>query len=132
MDVDNDKNMEKLIYEPTSHLPLAEFNVDGRLILEGKAIPENAFKFFDPLINFVDQLAVKKVILDINLIYFNTSSSKKILELLRHLDANNKVNEIIVNWHFEEGDDDSVETAEIYEETLLRTDFRYIEYSEAA
>ena len=46
--------------------------------------------------------------------------------------ANNKIEEILVNWYFEEGDEDSVETAEIYEESLLRTDFRYIELAEAA
>ena len=124
--------MEKLFYEPTSSLPLADFNVDGRLKLEGKSIPENASRFFDPLINFVDQLTVTKVIMDINLIYFNTSSSKKIMELLRHLDNNDKVQDILINWHFEEGDEDSVETAEIFEETLDRTNFRYIEYAEAA
>ncbi len=124
--------MEKLFIEPTNSLPLAEFNIDGRLKLEGKSIPEYAAQFFNPLIDFVDQLDVSKVILDINLIYFNTSSSKKIMEMLRHLDANNKVKDILVNWYFEEGDEDSVETAEIYEETLLRTDFRYIEYAEAA
>ncbi len=124
--------MERLFLEPTECLPLADFNVDGKLKLEGKSIPEDATKLFNPLIDFVDQLNVTKVIFDINLIYFNTASSKKIMELLRHLDANNKVKEILVNWHFEEGDDDSVETAEIYEESLLRTDFRYIEYAEAA
>lgn len=124
--------MEKLFFEPTSSLPLADFNIDGRLKLEGKSIPENAARFFDPLINFIDQLEVTRVVFDFNLIYFNTSSSKKIMELLRHLDANNKVQEILVNWYFEEGDEDSVETAEIFEDTLLRTDFRYIEYAEAA
>ena len=126
------KKMERLYFEPTDSLPLVEFNIDGRLKLEGKSIPEDAAKLFNPLIDFVDQLDVKKVIFDIDLIYFNTASSKKIMEMLRHLDANNKVGEILVNWHFEEGDEDSVETAEIYEELLLRTDFRYIEYAEAA
>ena len=126
------KKMERLYFEPTDSLPLVEFNIDGRLKLEGKSIPEDAAKLFNPLIDFVDQLDVKKVIFDIDLIYFNTASSKKIMEMLRHLDANNKVGEILVNWHFEEGDEDSVETAEIYEELLLRTDFRYIEYVEAA
>ena len=51
-------------------------------------------------------------------------------KLLR--DANNKICSIKVNWHFEEGDEDSVETAEIYEESLLRVAFRYLEYAEAA
>ena len=124
--------MERLYFEPTDCLPLIDFNNDGRLKLEGKSIPEDAAKLFNPLIGFADQLEVSRVVLNINLIYFNTASSKKIMELLRHLDANNKIEEILVNWYFEEGDEDSVETAEIYEESLLRTDFRYIELAEAA
>jgi hypothetical protein len=111
---------------------LQDFKNNGKLKLEGKSIPEDAAKLFKPLIDFVDQLTVSEVIFDINLIYFNTASSKKIMELLRHLDANNKITKIQVNWHFEEGDEDSVETAEIYEESLLRVEFRYLEYNEAA
>jgi hypothetical protein len=67
---------------------------------------------------------------DINLEYFNTSSSKKLLELLKRLDANKQIHSVQVNWHFEEGDEDSVETAEIYEECLNRIDFKYYEYAE--
>ena len=124
--------MESIKVESTPYLPLIDFTPEGILKLEGRAIPEDANKLFDPLIAFVQQISVKEVLLDINLDYFNTSSSKKILDLLRALDANDKVESILVNWHFEEGDDDSVETAEIYEELLNRTHFRYIQYAEAA
>jgi len=124
--------MERLNYQSSDCLPYVDFDPDGRLKIEGKSIPEDASKLFNPLITFIDALSVDRVVFDINLIYFNTASSKKIMELLRHLDANAKVTNILVNWHFEEGDEDSVETAEIFEELLLRTDFRYIEYAEAA
>jgi hypothetical protein len=124
--------MEKIINEPTSHLPLIDFNPEGYLNLEGRSIPEDACKIYNPLIKFVDQLDIIQVTFDINLEYFNTATSKKLLELLKHLDANNKIKTVLVNWHFEEGDEDSVETAEIYEECLRRTDFRYMEYAETA
>lgn len=122
--------MENILIEPTSCLPLVDFNMDGNLKLEGRSIPEDATKIYNPLIEFVDQLELNNVTFDINLNYFNTASSKKILELLKHLDANNKIKTILVNWLYEEGDDDSVETAEIYEECLRRTDFRYKQYAE--
>ncbi|MBN1949602.1 MAG: DUF1987 domain-containing protein [Bacteroidales bacterium] len=123
--------MERLFVEGTEYLPTVDFSLDGKLKLEGKAIPEDAVTVFSPLIAFVDALEVDRVLFDINLYYFNTSSSKKLMEMLRHLDANQKINHIQVNWHFEAGDEDSVETAEIYEELLFRTDFRYLEYAEA-
>jgi len=124
--------MERLFVEATDYLPLIDFSCDGKLKLEGKAIPEDAVKVFNPLIEFIDDLEIQTVVFDINLIYFNTATSKKIMEMLRHLDANNKINLIQVNWHYEEGDDDSLETAEIFEESLLRVSFRYHEYHEAA
>ena len=124
--------MESIKVDRTPYLPLIDFTTEGKLKLEGRAIPEDANKLFDPMIAFVKQLSVEYVSLDINLDYFNTAASKKILDLLKALDANSSVEKILVNWHFEEGDEDSVETAEIYEELLHRTDFRYIQYEEAA
>jgi sulfatase maturation enzyme AslB (radical SAM superfamily) len=123
--------MEKILLEGSDYKPTIDFSLDGVLKLEGKAMPENAASLFNPLIEFVDQLNTESVKFDINLYYFNTASSKKLLQLLRHLDANTKINHIQVNWHFEEGDEDSVETAEIFEESLLRTNFSYLEYAEA-
>jgi hypothetical protein len=124
--------MEKIFFEPTSKLPLVDFNPEGYLLLKGVSIPEDSGKIFIPLIDFVDQLDSNKVTFDINLTYFNTSTSKRLMELLKHLDANNKIKSVSVNWFFEEGDEDSVETAGIFEESLRRVDFRYMEYAEVA
>lgn len=124
--------MEKFTSDPTSSLPLVDFSPEGYLKLEGRAIPENANNLFDPLINYIDQLTSSCVTFDIKLEYFNTASSKKMLEMLKHLDANTNVSDITVFWHFEEGDEDSLETAEIYEDCLKRIKFNYKEYAEAA
>jgi hypothetical protein len=70
--------------------------------------------------------------LKVNLEYINSASVKKILDLLKVLDANRNVREIVINWHYEEGDDDTLETGQIFEEMLLRARFYYHEYSEAA
>ena len=95
--------------------------------MEGRSFPEDVCKFFDPLISFVSDLETESVVLDVNLEYFNTASSKKLMDLFKHLDANNHIQHILINWHYEEGDDDSIETASIFEESLLRSEFRYME-----
>jgi hypothetical protein len=124
--------MGKMTAEQTTYLPGYYFSPEGKLLLEGRSIPENACKFYDPLIDFVSQLDAEYVILDINLDYFNTASSKKLLELLKRLDNNIQIKRIQVNWHYEEGDESSVETAEIYEECVKRVVFRFHEYAESA
>lgn len=124
--------MERIYRDPSSSLPLIDFMPEGNLKIEGRSIPEDASSIFNPLIEFAKALEAPNVILDINLEYFNTSTSKKLMELFKNLESNNKIKNILINWYFEEGDEDSVETAEIYEECLLRVDFRYHEYAEVA
>jgi hypothetical protein len=124
--------MENLIIEASGHLPYIEFNANGILKLEGRAMPEDVHRLFDPLLEYVSSLNVRKAILDINLDYFNTATSKKLLELMRGLELNTRIEELHVNWHYETGDEDSVEMAEIYEDCLERTAFNYVEFEEAA
>ena len=123
--------MNPIVVEGSSHLPLINFQANGKLKLEGRSIPENVLTLFDPLIEFGRNLKDVDVIFNINLEYFNTATSKKLMELFRTIDANNKLKSILINWHFEEGDEDSVEMGEIYEENLLRSEFRYHEYAES-
>jgi len=109
-----------------------KFITDGRLLIEGRSLPENVNKFYLPLIDWVGKLNVEVVRMDINLEYLNSASSKKLLEILKVLDANNNIKEIIVNWHYEADDEDALESGQIFEELLRRAEFRYHEYSEAA
>jgi hypothetical protein len=122
--------MEPIVIEASSHSPLVDFNPNGKLKLEGRAIPENVFLLFNPLIEFSRDLDGVDVTFDVNLDYFNTATSKKLMELFKTIDSNTKLGKILVNWHYEEGDDDSLEMAEIYEESVMRTEFRYHEYAE--
>lgn len=126
----SNKKMESLVIEETNHTPLVEFNPDGKLKMKGRSLPEDVNKLFNPLIDYVVNLNIENAIFDINLEYFNTASSKKLLELIKSLEANNKIDSVLVNWHYEEGDDDSMEMAEVYEELLMRTEFRYHEFAE--
>lgn len=124
--------MKSYICEPTTHTPLIECHPNGNLKIEGRAIPEDAFRLFEPVIDFAKDLKDVDVNFHINLEYINTAASKKMMELLKIIDANSKIGEIIINWHFEEGDDDSIETAEIYEASLYRSKFIYHEHEENA
>lgn len=124
--------MKNINLEPTNSTPLVKFITDGRLLIEGRSLPENVTKFYSPLIEWVGLLKVEVVRMDINLEYQNSASSKKLLEMLKVLDANNSIKQLIVNWHYEADDEDALESGQIFEELLRRAEFRYHEYSEAA
>jgi hypothetical protein len=123
--------MSNLIIEPTNSTPAIQFREDGRLLIEGRSLPENVLKFYTPLIEWASQLTIQVVKLDINLEYLNSASSKKLLELLKVFDANSHILNFMVNWHYEADDEDSLENGQIFEDLLIKAEFRYHEYSES-
>jgi hypothetical protein len=123
--------MKNLIIEPTSSTPAIQFKTDGRMLIEGRSLPENVMNFYSPLIDWASNLTAEAVLLDINLEYLNSASTKKMLEFLKVLDANNHIKTFIVNWHYESDDEDTLENGQIFEELLRKAQFRYMEYSEA-
>ena len=124
------KIMRNVSVQPTDYTPRFEFNLNGRLLIEGRSLPENVNKLFDPVMHFSRKISISEIVLDINLEYFNTATSKKMLELLQTLEFNTRIGKVTVNWHYEEDDEDSREIAEIYSECLPRTDMRYIAHAE--
>jgi hypothetical protein len=123
--------MNNLTIEATSSTPAIQFNTDGRMLMEGRSLPENVQKFYDPLLDWAKKIDTEEVKLDINLEYMNSASTKKVLEFLKVLDANNCIKTFIVNWHYESEDEDTLENGQIFEELLRKAQFRYHEYSEA-
>lgn len=128
----NKPNMENLILEPTNNTPTVIFDKEGKLLMEGRSLPENTAKFFMPLIEWGADLAGEEVKLVINLEYLNSSSTKKLLELLKVLDANGKIRTLYIDWYYEVDDEDILENGQIFEEILRKAQFRYHEYSRAA
>jgi hypothetical protein len=123
--------MKNLTIEPTSSTPAIQFKTDGRMLIEGRSLPEDVNKFYVPLMEWAVKLTAETVTLGINLEYLNSASTKKMLEFLKMLDANNHIKTFIVNWHYESDDEDTLENGQIFEELLRKAQFRYHEYSEA-
>jgi len=102
--------MESLIFEQTKNTPAVNFNSEtGMLVLEGKSIPENAFDFYKPVLKWIKKYAKEPHFiteLHINMLYFNTSSSKCIIEMIELFEHVQEVNkELLIHWYYEEDDD---------------------------
>lgn len=122
--------MEDIFIKGTESVPTVSFKTNGEIKLEGRALVEDAYKFFQPLIAWVREFSADEINIEINLEYFNTSVSKQLLDLFRIIDANQKNKVVNIMWLYEEGDDEMLESGEIYEELLPRFNFSYKEYSE--
>ena len=82
--------MEDLFIKGTNTVPSISFKTTGEIKLEGRALIEDAFKFFQPLITWAKELSIKEINIEINLEYFNTSVSKQLLDLFRTIEENSK------------------------------------------
>ena len=121
--------MKDLIIKETEKTPSVALSSNGILKIEGRSIPEDAAKFFKPLLDWTKEFIANEIRIDIKLEYFNTSSSKFILEMLRLLENNPENENILVNWFYEEGDLDVLESGQ-YFESIIGIPFKYIEYEE--
>ena len=111
--------------EATNKTPYVEYNEsNGTLLISGKSIPENTIKFYQTIVEwlqtFIQENETKKLELIFKLEYFNTSSAKKILEVMKLVqqlyDKGNK--QVSIQWQYEEGDVDMLEAGEDFMKPL--------------
>ena len=72
-------------------------------------------------------MAVDNVKVDLKLEYLNTSSTKKLLNLLIALDENHNIDTIDVRWYYEFDDLDMEDLGSIYADELKRIKIQLIE-----
>lgn len=126
--------MEALSIEGTAKTPTVKFDAsEGIIEIKGRSIPENSIEFYKPLVEWLEGYSGSPLELtqvNVQLEYFNTSSSKCILDVFKKLEAIHKANnEVIINWHYEEDDEDMLEAGEDYE-SIIRVPFKMIEIVE--
>jgi len=127
--------MKELILNGTKQTPYVNFNATtGKLELSGRSIPENSFEFYNPLLEWLTAygaIALPTTNFKVYLEYFNTSSSKYILEVLKRLKEINELDskEVKVEWCYDEEDEEMMETGEDYED-VTGLNFTYTEIEE--
>ena len=126
--------MEALAIEGTAKTPSVKFNAqEGLVEIKGRSIPENSIEFYKPLVEWLEKYSAAPTDLtqvNVQLEYFNTSSSKCILDVFKKLEAIHKSkHEVIINWYYEEDDEDMLEAGEDYE-SIIRVPFEMKEIVE--
>jgi hypothetical protein len=122
--------MENLNIEGSKTLPTIDFDTSGHLKMQGRIITENANVTFAPLIEWAKNIEVEKVTFDIELDYLNTSASMQLYSLLKELEENKSIKTLNINWHYDEDDEDHLETGQFFEERLTRGKFKYVKVAD--
>lgn len=96
----------------------------GMLDLQGVSMPENVLEFYAPLLAWMrDYFAQsqQKTEFHIRLNYFNTATSKILLEFFNLLEQQNIEHgtDVSVHWHYDEEDLDTQEAGQDYKYLLV-------------
>ena len=116
--------MEALRIEATEKTPLVAFDpTKGTLEIQGCSIHENAARFYEDLFARIDAYAAspaRRTEVKIALDYFNSSSAKYLLDILKRIDDLHATgaSKASLEWSCEEGDLDMQEAGNDYKALL--------------
>jgi hypothetical protein len=118
--------MNALDLEGTQDTPHIVLDKDkGVFEVSGRSLPEDVIEFYTPVVEWLKAYAKApnaKTVFTFKLDYFNTASSKLILELLNTL---KEINGIQVEWYYQEDDEDILDAGkEFSEQVTIPFDFK--------
>ncbi|MCC7231388.1 MAG: DUF1987 domain-containing protein [Bacteroidia bacterium] len=123
--------MDPLVIEESIKTPSVSFDPSsGVLVIKGKSIPENSLEFYRPVFEWLDNYShtpASSTEIQVRLDYFNTSSSKCMLDIFRKLEAvhSGGTGKVKVCWYYESEDEDMMEAGEDYK-ALVKIPFELI------
>jgi hypothetical protein len=121
--------MKELKILPTKTSPEIILSPEGLVQIKGRSIHENVSEFYEIVEKWVSEyirIPAEMTCVDMNLEYFNSASAKvfiHLLEKIKHVSLKNK--KYVINWYYEDGDEDILERGE-YFSSILDTHFNFI------
>ncbi len=125
--------MENLKLKGTNRSPDISFDYENNLLeIRGKSYSANISEYYIPVFSwlreYLGQLGNQHCTVNVELAYFNSSSSKVLLEFFLLLEeAVNQGKAISVNWIYDKEDEDNMEYGEEFQEELETLPFHLIQ-----
>ncbi len=124
--------MEIIKIKGTEDTPSVILDKDQNIFeISGRSLPEDVSMFYEPILSWIDDYAEApnaETVFNFKLEYFNTASSKVILDiLLKFEDIHEKGNKVVVKWHYREDEEDMLEAGEEYAD-IVEIPFEYVIY----
>lgn len=113
------KNLEIQGSHKDYFIPTVKFNAEsGVCEISGESFLEDTVEFYKPVIEWLEeftQTQKKPIAFIIKLSYFNTSTSRSLLDILNVLkNYEDNGGEVVINWHYDPSDVDMEEDIEDY------------------
>ena len=126
--------MEVIKIAGTDDTPSVILDVENDIFeISGRSLPEDVTAFYEPILEWLDEYAEKgpnkKTVFNFKLVYFNTASSKLILDILLKLEEMYEDGkDVVIRWHYPEDDEDMEEAGEEYAD-IVEVPFEQVSYS---
>ncbi len=109
--------------DKTKSTPEINFDINsGTLWIKGESFPENAAKFYTPILNWIKEYLKKstsEMVFEFEIIYFNSSTSKIFMTLFDLLDDEvQDGKKVVVNWRCDKENETAIECGEEFKEDL--------------
>ncbi len=105
----------------------------GQFEISGRSLPEDVNMFYEPILDWIDQYSTDPndhTEFNFKLEYFNTASSKVILDiLLKFEELAEDGKEVVIKWHYHEDEEDMLEAGEEYAD-IVEIPFDYVLYTD--
>lgn len=105
----------------------------GKFELSGRSLPEDVNLFYQAILDWIDGYAEdpnEETEFDFKLEYFNTASSKIILDiLLKFEEIVESGKQVKIVWHYHEEEEDMLEAGEEYAD-IVEIPFEYVPYAD--
>jgi len=131
--------MDRLVIEQTESTLGVDFDPrEGLLAMRGESYPENAFKFFTPVLDWLENYLAgltrgARVNVEMDIVYFNSSSSKALMNVFDYLEAAARggVN-VAVTWRYHEENEIAQDCGEEFAEEMSACAFDMAAYKGAS
>jgi len=124
----------KIQREATVNTPSILFDFENHdFVISGESFPEDVNYFYDPILvpfaEYIDAAEGLEIRFEVRLIYFNSTTSRILLDFIERLDdAAKRDNQVKIVWAHAKDDDNMEEFGEEFEEDIEAAEFELAPY----
>jgi len=117
----------------TDDTPTVILDSDNEIFeISGRSLPEDVTAFYEPIVGWLDEYSSSpntKTVFTFKLVYFNTASSKLLLDILMKLEQMHEDGkDVLIRWYYPEDDEDMQEAGEEYAD-IVDVPFEQVSYT---
>lgn len=109
------------IAPPTDCTPEIILDPQGIIKIAGRLIPVNPDKFFNQIDEWLKEYfrnPAKKTRIELFIDYVNSVGTKYLYDMLQEIATIQPKNEVIINWYYNEDDEDTFEKGKLFSSTI--------------